>query len=215
MAYLDNGRSRPSATSIGGALAINGLMIAGIVFAAPDILPPINWTTLTAYPVDPDPAPPPPSPEQPVEQKRDHAVTASARPPVAPESADSGLTAKSTGIDNFLTGTGDGTVIPEPPIKIEPVFKGAQVNPRYAGALQPSYPPGMIREEREGIVTVRVLIGTDGRVKSVEALRADDAQFLEATRKQALSKWRFLPATRDGSPIESWREMTVRFQLPD
>ena len=32
---------------------------------------------------------------------------------------------------------------------------------------------------------------------------------------QAVSKWRFLPATRDGEAIESWREMTVRFQLPE
>jgi protein TonB len=45
-------------------------------------------------------------------------------------------------------------------------------------------------------------------------LRADDPSFLEATRKQALAKWRFLPATRDGQPVESWREMTVRFELP-
>ena len=70
----------------------------------------------------------------------------------------------------------------------------------------------MIRAEMEGFATVRVLIGTDGRVKQVEA---SDTAFLDATRKQALSKWRFLPATRDGEPVESWREMTVRFQLPD
>ena len=73
----------------------------------------------------------------------------------------------------------------------------------------------MIRAEMEGFATVRVLIGTDGRVKQVEAVKASDTAFLDATRKQALSKWRFLPATRDGEPVESWREMTVRFQLPD
>jgi protein TonB len=67
----------------------------------------------------------------------------------------------------------------------------------------------------EGFATVRVLIGTDGRVKQVEAVKASDPAFLDATRKQALAKWRFLPATRDGEAVESWREMTVRFQLPD
>ena len=95
------------------------------------------------------------------------------------------------------------------------VFSAARINPGYANALQPLYPPGMIRAEMEGFATVRVLIGTDGRVKQVEAVKASDTAFLDATRKQALSKWRFLPATRDGEPVESWREMTVRFQLPD
>jgi protein TonB len=108
---------------------------------------------------------------------------------------------------------GSGIANP-PPLPVEPIFKGAQVHPRYFGALQPVYPPGMIREEREGAVRVRVLIGTDGRVRDIQTLQADDPAFLEATRKQALAKWRFLPATRDGEPVESWREMTVRFELP-
>jgi protein TonB len=51
-------------------------------------------------------------------------------------------------------------------------------------------------------------------VKALEAVRAAAPAFLEATRRQALVKWRFLPATRGGLPVESWREMTVRFELP-
>jgi periplasmic protein TonB len=48
----------------------------------------------------------------------------------------------------------------------------------------------------------------------VEPIRFDEDAFLAATRKQALSSWRFLPATQDGEPVESWKEMTVRFQMP-
>src|SRR3546814_20810836 len=91
----------------------------------------------------------------------------------------------------------------------------AQVHPLYAGQFQPDDPR---REERagiEGIVTVRVLIGTDGRVKAVELVRGHSPAFFEATKKRALSKWRFKPATRGGVAEESWREMTVRFQLRD
>ena len=62
---------------------------------------------------------------------------------------------------------------------------------------------------------VRVLVGTDGRVKAVEAVSASENAFLDATREQALRKWRFTPAMSDGAPIEAWREMTVRFVLPD
>ena len=41
---------------------------------------------------------------------------------------------------------------------------------------------------------------------------ASDA-FLDVTRRQALAKWKFRPATRDGVPYETWRSMTVRFVL--
>jgi len=108
---------------------------------------------------------------------------------------------------------------PGPAVEVErpapPKLVMAQVDPRYAGQFQPDYP---LREERAGIegsVTVRVLIGTDGRVKAVELVRGDGPAFFEATKKRALSKWRFKPATRGGVAEESWREMTVRFQLRD
>ena len=217
MAYTDT-RGRPSKTSIGGAIAINGLMIAGIIFAAPDILPEPPWTVLGTYRVPPDPAPPPPA--QPISKKPVKVATAQPQPQQPPQQPQA---SKPTNADNGFTqpfqpptDPGAGMKPADPlPVKPEPIFKTAQLNPRYADALQPTYPPGMIRAEIEGVVTIRVLIGTDGRVKQVEAVRSDNDAFLETTRRQALGKWRFLPATRDGVPIESWREMTVRFRLPD
>lgn len=217
MAYIDT-RGRPSKTSIGGAIAINGLMIAGIVFAAPDILPPPLQPPTTIIDIFK------PKPVTPIERQKPiehpHNTTPATPPrsnpgPVTPASGND-LTTTTSGGSVGPVGTGIGTSgIEDPPIKIEPVFKGAQLNPRYADALQPVYPPGLIRAEIEGVVTLRVLVGTDGRVKQVEAVRSDNDAFLETTRRQALGKWRFLPATRDGVPVESWREMTVRFRLPD
>lgn len=214
MAYTDT-RARPSGTSIGAAVAINGLMIAGIIFAAPDVLPKIPPITqiipILTKPIDEPPETPKPRPKRPIEHKQ--AVTPEAgRQTSASSNADTDYVLPQQ--PPFTPGAG-GTVIEEPPVKLTPIFKQAQLNPRYAGSLQPTYPPGMIRAELEGVVTVRVLIGTDGRVKQVEAVRSDQEAFLEATRRQALGKWRFIPATRDGEPVESWREMTVRFQLPD
>jgi periplasmic protein TonB len=113
-------------------------------------------------------------------------------------------------------GDGGGIALPPAPIPLPhvPVITKPQIDARYKDAFQPDYPPGMIRAELEGSVIVRVLIGTDGRVKAVEAVRADQDAFLKATRDHALRKWRFKPATEDGAPIEAWREMTVRFQMP-
>jgi protein TonB len=60
-----------------------------------------------------------------------------------------------------------------------------------------------------------VLIGVDGRVKAAQSVSATSAAFFEATRRQALSKWRFKPATRGGIPEESWKTLSVRFLIKD
>jgi protein TonB len=116
--------------------------------------------------------------------------------------------------------TGTGPVIEiDPPVIPEtvptPVKIAALIDPRFKNAFQPDYPAGRIRAEQEGVAVVRVLIGVDGRVKAVEGVRADHEEFLKETRAHALKKWRFKPATEGGTPVESWKEMTVRFQFPD
>jgi periplasmic protein TonB len=94
-----------------------------------------------------------------------------------------------------------------------PIIVGARDDPRYGADRQPPYPPGLERAEIEGKVSVRVLIGIDGRVKEVEPVGIVQAEFFKSTRDWALRKWRFKPATRDGAPYESWVTKTIWFQL--
>ena len=111
-------------------------------------------------------------------------------------------------------GTGTGPALPEivdPPAPSKLVL--AQLDQRYAGLFQPDYPARAQREGIEGVAVVRVLIGTDGRVKAVELVSTDDPAFFEATKRRALTKWRFRAATRGGVPEESWKEMRVRFEI--
>jgi protein TonB len=63
------------------------------------------------------------------------------------------------------------------------------------------------------MVTVRIVIGADGRVKQVEKLKATSDAFFRATEQQALRHWRYKPATLDGKPVESRTTVTVRFRL--
>lgn len=106
---------------------------------------------------------------------------------------------------------------PGPPVADDPPAPPklvlAQLDSRYAGSFQPDYPAREQRGGIEGVVTVRVLIGTDGRVKAVELVSGDNPAFFEATKRRALAKWRFKPATRSGIAEESWKEMTVRFEI--
>ena len=90
----------------------------------------------------------------------------------------------------------------------------AEIDPAHRGDLQPAYPPSELRAEREGVVTVRVLVGVDGRVRQVEQVSATSDAFFRATETQALRRWRFRPATRGSVPVEAWRVMTIRFVIP-
>jgi periplasmic protein TonB len=216
MAYVDNNHVRPSAATIIGTLLINGIMVAGILSTVPNVIPD-EFKPFTLVNIAQKPPPPKPVERQPA--KPDKVVTASNPATFTP------LTLLDTPIitpvdvdfkilpGDAIVGDG-GTLTPIKPLT-PPVEIGARLNMRNPSDLQPSYPLDLVRLGVEGSVTVRVLVGTDGRVKAVEPIRVADQGFLKVTREQALRKWRFSPATRDGVAIESWREMTVRFQLPD
>ncbi|RSU21387.1 hypothetical protein CA223_08115 [Sphingomonas koreensis] len=47
----------------------------------------------------------------------------------------------------------------------------------------------------------------------MDIVKSPSAGLAEATRRQALARWRFKPATRDGVPVEGWKTMTLRFQI--
>lgn len=111
-------------------------------------------------------------------------------------------------------GTGTGSTVADPPAPPpRPALVLAEVDPRFAATFQPDYPASEQRREVEGYAKVRVLIGVDGRVKAVEQISSDSPGFFEETRRRALAKWRFKPATRGGVAEESWKVMTVHFQI--
>jgi len=93
----------------------------------------------------------------------------------------------------------------QPPVRVEARMRTAD--------LQPPYPPSEEKMEREGKVSIRVVIGMDGRVKSAEKVSATNEAFYTATERHALRAWRFSPATVDGKPVESTKVITVNFQL--
>jgi len=197
--------------------AVHAAIIAGVI-AMPGIEIPEKFRgTIIAIPVPVDEPPTPVVEEQKPEIKiapqtrqkaPDQPITDLPLPPVAPLH----------GFSDFGKGTGSGGAgleIPFEAIKItpDPVIVDARLNTRYAEQFQPAYPPGQLRLEREAEVSVRVLVGTNGRVKQIELIDSPHVDFWTATRKQALKKWRFTPATKDGKPFESWMTLKVRFEI--
>lgn len=212
--------SAPRSVSFGAALAINGAILAGMIFAAPNIVV-LKDPPVVMKPVDVRDQPPPP----PIKEAKpvDKAQPRTSAPPVAPKplvdtASDTHIETTTKFADTPATidkpaDTGPTTVL-DPP-KPVPMLIGATTDPRYAQDFQPEYPAQEMRAQRDGLVTLRVRIGADGRVKAVEPVSATSDAFFAVTKRQALGKWRFRPATRGGVAEESWKTMTVRFRIED
>lgn len=96
----------------------------------------------------------------------------------------------------------------------DPVLVAASIDPRYRDRFQPAYPSAARRAGEAGSVVVSVLVGTDGRVADAEVMRSSGYERLDsAAVRQALSAWRFRPATRDGVAVQSRHQITVTFVL--
>ena len=209
-----NPPSRLQPGSLGLTILFSGLFVSGLFFLNPKVLR-HPTTVLDGWNVPIEKPKPQPTPK-PVE----HPKTKTEQQVVAPETSHDVKPLDQTPIDftdhaevTFPPPDGGaGTVIPEV-TKPQPVMVGPNIDPRYAGYFQPAYPADEIRAGNAGRVTVRVLIGVDGRVKDIEKVSAASDSFWDATRRQALSKWRFKPATRDGVPYETWKTMNVSFVL--
>jgi TonB family protein len=77
----------------------------------------------------------------------------------------------------------------------------------------PKYPPTLVNEHVEGEVILYAVIRADGSVDSVELVRGIDQQ-LDANAMQALSQWKFRPASREGTPVELEAIVHIPFHAP-
>lgn len=203
--YLTERKSRP----LGLGLVIGG---HAAVLAALILAPPESFTRIVYLPtvVESIEAPPPPTREVPPPPK---ALPKETQPQKVTPLVDLSAIARPVQLEPLPQV--EPTLPQQLPSSLPtaPLFVAATIEPGAAARFQPGYPSALARADIEGSATVRVLIGTDGRVKQVELVNATHAGFFEATREHALRAWRFRPATRDGVPTESWRTMTVRFKL--
>lgn len=220
--YADRGGRRLNPVALGGALAINGGVIALMMTLGVGTQVGRIIDTFHARSIPADPPPPPPQPQP----NTDH----SAKPPIFTPQPKIDTHRQPTDMDTSTkppegpppTSMGDGLgsdpphFPPPPPLDPPkpPVLTGVQFDQRYAASFQPAYPSREQAEQTEGVVTLRVLVGTDGRVKDVIQVRATTSGFFEATKRQALKAWRFKPATRDGVAYAEWKEVTARFVMP-
>jgi len=78
-----------------------------------------------------------------------------------------------------------------------------------AKCVEPTYSNVSRRMEEEGTVSVRFLVGTDGKVIQSEIEKSSGYKRLDDATKAALAKCLFNPATVDGKPEQAWT--TIRY----
>ncbi len=96
---------------------------------------------------------------------------------------------------------------------LPPIFTKARRDMRFASAFQPAYPPSLLVREIEGSATIRVLVGTDGRVREAIVVSATHPDFGKAAVRQAFNAWRFKPATRGSDAVEDWVTIPITFKI--
>jgi len=70
---------------------------------------------------------------------------------------------------------------------------------------------GFAVEGAEGIVAVRVLVRSDGAVSRVEVAASSGSDVLDRAAADAVRRWQFAPAMRDGVPIDAYATLKIRY----
>lgn len=163
-----------------------------IVMAAPEESPP---------PPPPEPPPPPPPEPKPVPKPKplpkappsERAIKAPEPPPPPPVEA---------------------PVEPQKPTEPPP----APVLPPNADASElnnpaPGYPDLSRRLGEKGTVTLEILVKANGTVGEVKIKESSGYKRLDKAAVNAIKRWRFVPASQAGAPIDYWYEIPFEFGL--
>ena len=94
---------------------------------------------------------------------------------------------------------------PSPPPPVAPIAPSAPVargsdTPVPISQPAPRYPPEALRRNAAGTVRVRVTVATDGSVDRLDVAESSGNRYLDRAAMEAVRRWRFQPAVREGQP---------------
>jgi protein TonB len=107
------------------------------------------------------------------------------------------------------------TQAPTPPAAAPaaPAIRTGAVIQAGAHCAKPDYPSASRRMEEEGTVTLKFLIGADGKVLQADIEKTSGFTRLDEAARNALSKCQFRPGTVDGKPEQSWASIKYTWRL--
>jgi len=90
--------------------------------------------------------------------------------------------------------------------------KGKLAAPVPVRKVDPKYPQLAIKQHIDGEVILYAIIRKDGHVDSIQVVRSVDPE-LDQNAMEALSRWEFRPATREGQPVELEAVIHIPFRF--
>ena len=155
-------------------------------------------------------APPPPPPPPPVQPPVRQSVTTPVEIPVAiPQTLVEPVDQNTSPVDVALPDLSEtpNTYDPGPPAT-QFVQLATLVAP------PPPYPRRALQQRLTGVVQLRIHVDAGGRPIEVTVEQGSGHAVLdEAAVRTVQSRWRFVPATRDGQAVEAWALVAIEFVL--
>lgn len=84
--------------------------------------------------------------------------------------------------------------------------------PRPLHTPEPKYSKSARKQKIEGVVTLSVVIGTDGKAHDVKVVKSLEPT-LDANAIEAVKTWKFAPATKDGRPVAVEMRLELAYKL--
>jgi feruloyl esterase len=95
---------------------------------------------------------------------------------------------------------------------VRPLKDAGVKAPRPLHTPEPKYSRSARAQKIEGTVTLSVIIGIDGRPHDVKVVKSLEPS-LDANAIEAVNKWKFAPATKNGRPVAVEMRLEVDFKL--
>ncbi|WP_310646516.1 energy transducer TonB [Limnohabitans sp.] len=146
------------------------------------------------------PPPPPPPPQKSAPPPPEYV------PPVdIPTTATAGV--------NAIASVSTTPAPPPPPAPPAVAVRTAPIINAAASCQKPEYPSASRRNEEEGTVQLRFLIGPEGNVLESQVEKSSGFTRLDEAARSALSRCQFKPGTLNGKPEQSWASMKYTWRL--
>lgn len=94
------------------------------------------------------------------------------------------------------------------------IYTKVDENPAPTKTVKPNYPASLKSEGVSGLVAVQIVIDEKGEVVDAKATKSSHPDF-EKPALDAIKKWKFKPAKKDGKEVKVRVTIPFRFNLED
>lgn len=102
--------------------------------------------------------------------------------------------------------------IAPPPVQAPPPLADASL-PRPVDAPPPRYPRDAQRRRQQGTVLMRVHVDAQGNPGDIDIVAGSGTRSLDRAAVEAVRRWRFAPAVRNGQPVAGTVQVPIDFTL--